>query len=178
MIIDIDLIAYDFMTDFNGPDRFYPNPSYPTGVYDEDNPRYKYGPESTEYPNLTLPCLIYDERGNSIPDGYYMAVLSSDRKYIELYQSNRLKARVRVAKLVEKMFTDEELREEDEIIARLQYAQENKKLKKYKKAEEDLTAFRQKNAANSYAEIEDSGLGYYILKYNHKGMKATAYIQK
>ena len=82
MIIDSDIIAYDFMTDFNGPSRLYPNPQYPAGVYDSDNPIYKFGPESSAYPNLTLPCNLYDEWGNEIPQGFYMAVLSDDMKFI------------------------------------------------------------------------------------------------
>jgi len=177
MIIDVDLIAYDFMTDFNGIERHFPEPFYPSGLYDKEKPQYK-GPESTTYPNLTLPCKLYDEWGNVIPDGYYMVVLSEDMKYLELYQSNKIKARVKVVKLVEKMYTQEELNEEAEIIGRLQTAKMKKKLKKYREAEEDLVAFKQRAAANTYAEIEDSGKGYYILKYNCDGKKATGIIQK
>lgn len=178
MIVDFDLIAYDFMTDFNGPERHYPNPFYPAGDYEEDKPKYKFGPDSTEYPNLTLPCKLYDEWGNAIDNGYYMVVLSNDMKYLELYQSNTLKARIKVIKLVEKMYTDEELSEEDAIIARMQEAKLKKKLKKYREAEEDLIAFKERSAANTYAEIEDSGKGYYILKYNCNGKKATGIIMK
>ena len=178
MIVDFDLIAYDFMTDFNGPERHYPNPFYPAGVYEEDKPKYKFGPDSTEYPNLTLPCKLYDEWGNAIDNGYYMVVLSNDMKYLELYQSNTLKARIKVIKLVEKMYTDEELSEEDAIIARMQEAKLKKKLKKYREAEEDLIAFKERSATNTYAEIEDSGKGYYILKYNCNGKKATGIIMK
>ena len=177
MIVDANLIAYDFMTDFNGISRHYPNPFYPTGIYDADKPQYKYGPESSEYPNLRMPCNLYDQYGNMIPDGFYMVALSEDMKTLELYQSNDLKARVKVIKLVEKMYTQEELDEEGEIIARMQ-KYKNKKLKKYRQAEEDLVAFKQRAAANSYALIEDSGKGYYILKYNHNGKKATGIIQK
>lgn len=178
MIIDADLIAYDFMTDFNGPARFYPNPQYPAGVYSSDKTQYKFGPESTEYPNLTLPCNLYDNLGNEIPYGFYMAKLSDDLEYIELYQSNILKARVKVIKLVEQMFTNEEIREETEIIGRIETAKMKKKLKKLKKAEEDLVAFKERAAANSYAEILDSNEGYYILKYRHDGKTATGIIQK
>ncbi len=177
MIVDADLIAYDFMTDFNGISRHYPNPYYPAGIYDADKQIYKHGPESSEYPNLRLPCDLYDEYGEMIPDGFYMVALSEDMKSLELYQSNDLKARVKVIKLVEKMYTQEELDEESEIIARMQ-KYKNKKLKKYAQAEEDLIAFKQRAAANSYAVIEDSGKGYYILKYNHNGKKATGIIKK
>ena len=178
MFIDADLIAYDFMTDFNGPKRHYPNPFYPAGIYEEDNQVYKHGPDSSKYPNLTLPCALYDEYGNAIPDGYYMIVLSDDMKHLDFYQSNTLKARVKVVKLVEKMYTQEELDEEAEIIDRLQKAKQKKKLEKYQKAEEDLIAFKERTAANSSAEIKDSGKGYYILTYDCNGKHATGIIQK
>lgn len=178
MIIDFDKTAFNFMTDFNGPDRQFPNPFYKSGVYEEENPVYKNGPDSVEYPTLTLPCNLYDTYGNMIPDGFYTAVLSPDRKYINLYQGKDIKARVKVIKLVEKMYTNEELREEDEIIKKLVAAKAKKKLKKIKEAEEELAAFKDKVAASSYAEIYDSGRGYYILKYNMRGSKAEGIIQK
>ncbi len=179
MIIEGILIAsFDFMTDCNGRDRQFPNPMYPAGVYDADKQVYKHGPDSTTYPNLTLPCSLSDEHGNSIPDGFYMVVLSTDMKYLELYQSNSLKARVKVVKRVEKMYTREELNEETEILGRLEKAKMNKKLKKQRQAEEDLQAYREKTAADTYAEIEDSGKGYYILKYKCNGKMATGIIQK
>jgi hypothetical protein len=99
-------------------------------------------------------------------------------KFLDLYQSNIKKARVKVVKLVEKMYTQEELNEETEIIGRLQTAKMNKKLKKARQAEEDLIAFKERVASNTYATIEDSGKGYYILKYNCNGKQATGIIQK
>lgn len=178
MFIDADLIAFDFMTDFNGPDRHFPQPFYPSGIYDEEKPVYKNGPESSEYPTLTLPCSLFDEWNNEIAQGYYMVVLSNDHKYLNLYQSNVLRGKVKVIKLVEKMFTQEELDEEAEITNRLHKAIENKKLKKMRKAEEDLAAFKERAAARNYANIMDSGKGYYILEYYYNGKKATGIIQR
>ena len=88
MFIDADLIAFDFMTDFNGPDRHFPQPFYPSGIYDGESSIYKFGPESSEYPTLTLPCNLYDEWNNEIAQGYYMVVLSNDHKYLNLYIAN------------------------------------------------------------------------------------------
>lgn len=178
MILDSNIIAYDFMTDFNGPSRHYPTPYYPTGLYDEDNTIYKYGPDSSEYPTLTLPCKLSDSEGNTIPDGYYMIVLSPTLKYLEFYQSNILKARVKVIKVVEKMYNQDEVNEELEIRTRMENAKNNKKLKKYHKAEEDLKAYKERTAAESKAEILDSGKGYYILNYSHRGKQAKGIIQK
>lgn len=178
MIIDSNIIAYDFMTDFNGIDRHFPTPYYESGVYDEDKPQYKFGPESSEYPTLTLPCELYDTQGNKIPDGFYMVVLSLNKNYLNLYQSNVLKARIKVIKLVEIMYNQDEANEEREIKGRLKKAKEDKKLKKYHKAEEDLKAFQERKAAESKVEILDSGKGYYIIEYNHNGKQATGIIQK
>lgn len=178
MFIDTDLIAFDFMTDFNGIDRHYPTPYYPAGVYDEDKPIYKDNVEGSKFPTLTLPCDLYDMDGNIIPNGFYMVALSLNRKYLNFYQSNDLKARVRILKLVEKMYDQSEINEEMEIKGRIQWAKEHKKLKKLRKAEEDLEAFNQRTAAESTVEILDSGKGYYILEYNHDGKKATGIIQK
>ncbi len=178
MIADTVLISYDFMTDFNGIDRHFPQPQYPAGVYEPDKTKYSFGPDSTTFPNLTLPCSISDEYGNSIPEGYYMAVLSPDMKYINLYQSNKIKARAKVIKLVEQMYTQEELDEETEIIGRLEKAKMKKNLKKIRLAEEELMAFKEKTAADTYAEILDSGKGYFIIHYKCNGKIATAIIQK
>lgn len=178
MIIDSNLIAYDFVSDFNGISRQYPYKQSESGLSDAQKPVYKYGPESSEYPTLLLPINLYDEWGNVIPDGFYMVVLSDDFKYLDLYQSNRLKAKVKVIKYSDRMYTHEELDEEAAIIQRLEEAKAKRKLKKIKKAEEDLIAFKEKRAANSFAKIEDSGKGYYILRYNHNGKKATGIIQK
>ena len=165
------------MTDFNGIDRHFPQPFYPAGVYDEDKPVYK-GPESTPYPNLTLPCALIDSYGDSIPEGFYMVALSSDLKFLELYQSNILRAKVKVVKLVEQMYTREELDEETDIIGRLETAKQKKKLKKIRQAEEELAAYKERIAAENYAEILDSGKGYYILNYRYNGKKAVGIIQK
>lgn len=177
MIFDANLIAYDFMTDFNGPKRHFPAPFYPSGVYDNEKPVYKFGPESSEYPTLILPCNLEDDEGNFIQHGHYMVVLAENQKYLDLYQSNTLKARVKTIKVIEKMYTQEELDEEAKIIYKLEQAKLKKKLKKFREAEEELIAFKERAAANSSAEIYNSGKGYYIIKYRHKGKQATGIIQ-
>ena len=75
------------------------------------------------------------------------------------------------------MYTQEELDEEAKIIYKLEQAKLKKKLKKYREAEEELIAFKERAAANSSAEIYNSGKGYYIIKYRHKGKQATGIIQ-
>lgn len=179
MIIDCDLIAsFDFMTDFNGISRHYPYPYYPAGIYDEDKIQYKQNTPSSEYPNLTLAENLYDKDGNIVPAGFYMVVISDDLKYLNLYQSNELKARVKIVKLVEEMRTSEELEEERELLGKIKMYEEKHKLKKYRKAQEDYQAFLEREAAKNYANIEDSGKGYYILTYNCYGKKAQGIIQK
>ena len=179
MFTDCDLIAsFDFMTDFNGISRHYPKPFYPAGIYDEDKMQYKYGEKSTEYPNLTLPENLYDQFGDVIPAGYYMIAISDDRNYLNFYQSNELKAKVKIVKLVEEMRTQEELNEEADLINKIKTYELKQKLKKLRKAQEEYEAFLEREAAKNYAKIEDSGKGYYILTYNCYGKKAIGFIQK
>lgn len=179
MIIDCDLIAsYDFMTDFNGIDRQYPNGLYPAGIYDGEKAQNKYGPSSTEYPNITLAENIYDDKGDYIPAGYYMVVLSDNHDYLNLFQANELKARVKVVKLVEEMKTQEELNEELELIGTIKLYEEKKKLKKLRKAKEAYEAFIESEVAKNYARIEDTGKGYYSLEYLCNGKKALGIIEK
>ena len=179
MIIDSDLIAsFDFMTDFNGIDRYIPDSFYPAGVYDSDKRQYKYGPNSIEYPVLKLPKSIYDKAGNEISPGYYMVRLSDERTHLNLYQSNKLKARVKVIKLVEEMRTQEELQEEENLKGAIKKYEEKQNLKKLRKAQEDYKAFLESEAAKNYANIVDSGKGYYVVNYNCYGKKATGIIQK
>ncbi len=179
IMIDCDLLAsFDFMTDFNGIDRHYPYPFYPAGIYEEDKTKYKSGPASSEYPNLTLSENLTDKYGNILPAGFYMVVISDDLKYLNLYQSNELKARVKIIKLVEEMKTDEELNEEAELIGKIKTYELKKKLKKLRKAQEDYQAFLESEAAKNYASLKDSGKGYYILNYFCYGKKAEGVIQK
>ena len=178
MIIDATLISYDFMTDFNGIDRQYPYPFYPAGIYEEDKVKYKSGELSSEYPNLTLPNNLSDKYGNILSAGFYMVAVSDDLKYLNLYQSNELKARVKIVKLVEEMKTQEEINEEADLIGKIKTYELKKKLKKLRKAQEDYQAFLESEAAKNYADIEDSGKGYYILNYYCYGKKAVGIIQK
>ena len=179
MLIDCDLISsFDFMTDFNGIDRHFPYPFYPAGVYDEDKTQYKYGPPSNDYPILILSENIYDKYGNSLPPGYYMVVLSFDNNFLELYQSDELKAKVKVLKLVEDMQTQDELNKEAELKGNIKKYEAEKKLKKLRLAQEEYKAFLDSEAAKNHADIVDSGKGYYIINYFCYGKNAQGIIQK
>ena len=178
-MIDCDLIAsFDFMTDFNGINRHYPYPSYPSGVYDSDKNIYKYGPNSFDYPILALGENIYDNQGNYISAGFYSVVLSDDKKFLNLYQNNELKARVKVIKLVEEMRTQDELNQEAELIGKIKTYEFKKKLKKLKQAQEEYQAFLDTQSAKNFAKIEYSTDGYFVLSYSYWGKNATGIIKK
>ena len=177
--VDIYIAAeYNFMTDFNGINRHFPNPVYPSGVYDSEKQQYKYGAESIEYPNLTLSEKLYDKYGNEIPAGFYTIVISPDKTALGFYQQGILKARAKVFKTEEDMNFIYEKDKEKEILDRLEKAREKKKLKKQREIEEELKAFKETHAAKTYAELEDSQNGYYLLKYSHAGIYAEAVMQK
>ena len=99
-------------------------------------------------------------------------------KYLNLYQRNILQARVKTIKLITNKDYQKTIDEEAELVKNLEKAEEKHKLKKQRKAEEKLEAFRQAEDAKNYAYIEDTGLDYYILKYNFRNKKAEGIIQK
>ena len=176
---DCDLIAdFDFMTDFNGIYRYKTGTEYPAGIEDKDKSIYKNGAPSSEYPNLTLAQDICSSSGNCLKTGFYTAVLSYGRGFIDLYQSGELKARVKVLKYTEKMLSQSDLNKEAEIKKKIEKFKSKNRYKKQQQAEEELAALKETEAADTYAVLEDSQEGYYILKYNCFGHKAEGIIQK
>lgn len=166
MIIDCDLLA------LNNPDDILPYPSTKSGLLDEDKGYIKFGYPSSSYPILNMPYILEDYEGNNIPPGHYEIVLSSDRKTLYFVESNKIKAAVPVAKLVEKMVNEDEERKK---------IQEQEKLaKKYKnnRRRKPLDQTERKKQADMEASIDASNAEYYILNYRNGNIQATGYILK
>ena len=104
-MIDCNYIA------LNNPDDILPYPSYKSGLLDEDQGHIKFGYPSTGYPILNMPYVLEDFEGNKLPPGHYQIVLSPNRKMLYFVESNEIKASVPVAKLVEKIVSEEEEKE-------------------------------------------------------------------
>ncbi len=166
MIIDCNLIT------LNSPEDILPYPATKSGLLDEDKGYIKYGYPSSSYPILNMPYILEDYDGNSIPPGHYEIVLSTDRKTLYFVESNKIKAAVPVAKLVEKAVNIEEEREK---------IKEREKLaKKYKnnKRRKPLDQTERKKQADMEASIDASNAQYYVLHYKNGNIQATGYILK
>lgn len=166
MIVDCNLLA------LNNPEDLLPYPSTKSGLLDQDKGYVKYGYPSSSYPILNMPFILEDYEGNNIPPGHYEIVLSADRKILYFVESNRIKASVPVAKLVEKMVSDEEERQK--------LAEKEKLAKKYKNnpRRRPLDQTERKKQADMEATIDSTSAEYYILKYRNGNIQATGYILK
>lgn len=165
-MIDCNYIA------LNNPDDILPYPSYKSGLLDEEKGYVKFGYPSTGYPILNMPYILEDFEGNKLPPGHYQIVLSPNRKMLYFVESNEIKASVPVAKLVEKVVSEEEERE--------RLKKQEKQAKKYKNnpRKRPLDQTERKRQASMEASIDDSNTDYYILKYKNGNIKATGYILK
>lgn len=166
MIIDCNLLA------LNTPEDLLPYPSTKSGLLDQDKGYIKFGYPSSSYPILNMPYILEDFEGNNIPPGHYEIVLSPDRKTLYFVESNKIKASVPVAKLVEKMVSDKEEYEK--------LKERQKHIKKYKNnpRKRPLDQTERKRQADMEATIDSSHAEYYILKYRNGNIQATGYILK
>lgn len=162
----------------NSPETIFENPTYPSGLYPEQSSVYTFGYKEKDYPLMTLASPIFDNCGNALPVGYYLIALSDDKKFLLIIQSNILKAKIPVFKLTELMPDTSEIQEKANLDAELEKARMKKNLKKIKKAEVELKNFNMRILAKMSATIEDSGQGYYILKYSRLNIKACGIISK
>ena len=165
-MIDCNYIA------LNNPDDILPYPSYKSGLLDEEKGYIKFAYPSTGYPILNMPYILEDFEGNKLPPGHYQIVLSPNRKMLYFVESNEIKASVPVAKLVEKVVSEEEERE--------RLKKQEKQAKKYKNnpRKRPLDQTERKRQASMEASIDNSNTDYYILKYKNGNIKATGYILK
>lgn len=163
---------------FNSPEYIFDNPTYPSGLYSEQNTIFTYGYKERDYPLLTLPQPIYDNSGNFISDGYYIVALSDDKKFLYIIQGNILKAKIPVAKYEELAPNQEDIDDEKEIKNNLEKARNKNNRKKIKIFEQELEKFNRRILNKMTATLEDSGEGYYILKYSRLTQKAWAFIAK
>lgn len=166
MIMDCNLIA------LNNRDDIMPYAPYKSGVLDGEKGHERYAYPSTEYPIVNVPFILKDFEDNVLTPGHYQVVLAPTRKFLYLVESNKIKASIPVAKLVEKMVSNEEIHE------KLVKAQ--KKQKKYKnnpkRRPRDNSA--REIQADMSAKIKDAGENYYILEYKNGNIEAVGYIIK
>ena len=153
-----------------------PYPTYPSGLSDKDNSIYRYSHKSSDSPNLTIVDPIYDNDGNVILSGYYSLVLSDDRKFLLLLQSEKIIAVLPVFKIEEDKIQFEQLKDK----------KYQKKLAKKQKAQNKIDAKRAKSGLGPEvkevymkATIEYDKIGaYYLVKYERERIRAWGAIKE
>ena len=153
-----------------------PYPTYPSGLVDKDNAIYRYAKSSSDSPCLIIVDPIYGRDETVVLPGYYALVLSEDRTFLMLVQSEKLVALFPVFKL-----------EEDKIqLEQLKDKKTQKKLAKAQKAQAKIDAKRKRSGLGPEvkevymkATIEYDKIGsYYLIKYERGRIRAWGAIKE
>lgn len=166
MLMDCNYIA------LNNANDLLPYGTYKSGIMDGEKAINIYAYPSTNYPVANIAYILKDFEGNVLSPGHYQVVLSPSRKMLYLVESNKIKASVPVAKLVEKMVSDEE---ELEKLKKKQKIEKKYRNNPKRRPKDTSDAEKQ---ADMEASIEDSGDNFYILNYKNGNINATGYILK
>ncbi len=166
MIVDCNFLAE------NNADDLLPYKPYRSGIIEGQKAINDFAYPSIRYPILNLAYILSDFEGNKLPPGHYEVILSADRKTLYLVESNKVKATIPVANLVEKMVNDDEEREKLLKKAKLEKKYKNNP----KKRPRDTTDMIEQ--ASMEATIESTESNYYVLHYKNGNIKATGYILK
>ena len=153
----IELIAMEL----NTPLDMIPKTNYPA-YFDLGD----YARPSSNNPIVKIPYTIYDKDGNRLEKGIYDVNITADYDFLLLTQSSKLYMKVPVIKV-------EDIKQ--------QYEQTDKKKKKEKKLSKKEQKYKQsveeyRKQSKLKASIEDSGNGYFILRYRNSRIKAVGYI--
>lgn len=165
------MIDYNYIA-LNNPDDIMPYRTKKSGLLDFESPKVYYGYPSTKFPIVNIPYQLYDFEQNSLPPGHYQVVLSPNKKMLHLVESNKIKASLPVAHLVEKAVNEEEEREKQKKKEKLE------KKYKYNKRKKPMDTEYLEEQADMEASIVDSKDNYYILNYRNGNIEATGYILK
>ena len=153
-----------------------PYPTYPSGLVESGDAIYRYSHKSSDSPNLIIVDPIYDNDKNAILPGYYGLVLSDDRKFLLLTQSEKIIAVIPVFKI-----------EEDKIqVEQMKDKKRQKMLEKERKAQAKIDIKRAKSGLGPElkyvyikASIEYNKTGaYYLVKYERERIRAWGAIKE
>jgi hypothetical protein len=145
---------------------------YPSGLTDSDNTIYRYGPKSSDEPNLIIVNPIYDSDGNIIMPGYYELMLSQDRQFLILTQSQKIVAIFPVFKIQEDK-TQEPLSQpmNKKSLNKIQKEQIKKDKKNKKLIKEGKITEEPEIYTNASIEYDNKG-DYYLVKYERGNIRA------
>lgn len=145
---------------------------YPAGISDSDKAFVRYGPKSTDQPNLIIVNPIYDSDGNTILPGYYELLLSSDRQILILTQSQKIIATFPVFKIEEDKNQEQQAQPMDKKSLRKAQKEQQEKDKKNKKLiKEGKMTDEPQIYTNATIEYDIEG-DYYLVKYERGKIRA------
>lgn len=147
---------------------------YNAGIKDYDKGHIKYAHPSSTNPTLIIGSEIYDDDGNFIKPGYYELILSEDRQYLLLGQSEKIMAVVPVFKVEEDKTQEPKPQPMDywsqKKFDRQQKKEGKKKMKMMKEGKMLTEPEIYTNASIEYEVAKD----YYLIKYERGKIRAWA----
>lgn len=155
---------------------YAPYPMYPSGLKDSDKAIFRYAHSSSNHPNLIIVDPIYDQLKNVIMPGYYELVLSDDRIFLLLLQSDKIIAIIPVFKYEEDKKAVEKLHDKKYL---KEQAKEQKKQAKIdaKRAKQGIPPEEKLPYMKASIEYDKDG-GYYLVKYERDRIRAWGAIKK
>lgn len=151
---------------------------YPSGLKEQDKGNVRFGPKSTDYPNLIIVNPISDDDGNIILPGYYELVLSYDRTMLSLMQAGKEIAKVPVFKIDIDKNQEQKSQPMDsksqKAFVKAQKKKENQRKKLIKQGKiPDVEESVYSNASIEYVADGD----YYLIKYERGKIRAWGAIK-
>lgn len=151
---------------------------YNAGIKDNDKGFIKYGPKSTDQPNLMIVDPISDDDGNMIMPGYYELLLSKDRQTLLLSQQQKIVAIIPVFKVEEDKSKLQAIQPIDYKSQRKFNKEQKAQAKKNKKLIKDGEISEippiYNNASIQYDEKGD----YYLIQYERGAIRAWGAIKQ
>lgn len=150
---------------------------YSSGLRDADKGYVKYGPKSTDQPNLLINDAIYDNDQNIIMPGYYELSLSPDRQMLTLSQGRDIFAVIPVFKIEEDRSQEQMAQPKDKKSLKKFNKEQKKKDKKTKKLiKEGKIPEEPQIYTNAAIQYDVSG-DYYLIKYERGKIRAWGAIK-
>lgn len=150
---------------------------YPSGLSDDDKGHIKYGPKSTDQPNLIIVNPITDGDYNLIMPGYYELILSYDRQILLLVQSGKIIATFPVFKIEEDKEQEEPTQPMDNKSQKKFDKEQKKKEKQNKKLIKEGKIPEEPQIYNNASIEYDEKGNYYLIKYERGRIRAWGAIK-
>lgn len=151
--------------------------AYPAGIKDGDRGFERYSLKSSDYPNLIISTAIYDDDRNAIMPGYYGLILSDDRNFLVLVQSEKVIASIPVFKIEEDRTKIEQIPHDKKTLRKMEKEKKKKEKKRRQGIKKGEIPETEEIYSNAKIEYDDNG-GYYLVEYERGQIKAWGAIKK